>query len=98
MNRLNKTESGVFMYYVISLLPKDLLLFIYFASLQLVSSECVAVAEGRPVLHHSAAFILWSFGINELIVVCFEYTVLLKYTLEGVSSVAFIITAHEQTQ
>ena len=46
-----------------------------------------------PVLHHNADYIyllvLW---VDGLILECFEYAVLLKYSLEGVS------TAHEQTQ
>ena len=38
------------------------------------------------------------FVINELRLGYFEYTVLLKKLLEGVSNIAFIITAHKQTQ
>ena len=35
-------------------------------------------------LHHSQDYIFWSFRINELMLVCFEYTILLKPGLGGV--------------
>ena len=41
---------------------------------------------------------VWSFEIKERFLCCFEYTVLHEDLLEDVSSVAFIITAHKQTQ
>ena len=70
-------------------------LFVFAAA---VLSACVAVLKGLPVLHHSADCIFCYFGISDIILGCFEYTVLLKGMLEDVSSAAFIITAHEQTQ
>ena len=40
-----------------------------------------------------------SFGFKMLMQdYCFECAILLKYTLDGVSRVAFIITAHGQTR
>ena len=48
--------------------------------------------ERLPVLHHSADYISLSFGINELILGWFEYTMPLKDLLRCVSSVALNIT------
>ena len=39
--------------------------------------------KSLPVIHHDADYILWSFGINERMLVCFEYTNdLERYLLE----------------
>ena len=48
----------------------------------------VAVLRSLPILYHSADYIFLSFGIIELMLVCFEYTVLLKPWLGGVKDVA----------
>ena len=45
-----------------------------------------------------AFYIFQSFGTIGRILGCFEYTVLLKDLLEGVSNVEFIIAAHYLTQ
>ena len=50
------------------------------------------------VLHHSADYIFWSFGIIELMLVCFEYTILLKPALGRVREIAHFSISHEQTQ
>ena len=57
----------------------------------------VAALRSLPVLHHSADFIFWSFGIIELMLVCFEYTVLLKPWLGGVKDVALLSISQQQT-
>ena len=54
--------------------------------------------KSHPVLLNGANYIFISFGINKHILGCFEYTVLLMDLLEGVSSVAFIIAAQEETR
>ena len=51
-----------------------------------------------PVLHHSADYIFCFFGITELVLVCFEYTILLKPVLGVVRDVALFSISHEQTQ
>ena len=43
--------------------------------------------QGLPILY-SADYIFWSFGISELMLVCFEYAILLKPVLRGVTNVA----------
>ena len=53
----------------------------------------MAAVERLPVLHHSADYIVTSFGIIGPIVVFLKIE--LMYTLEGVSSVANFITAYE---
>ena len=30
--------------------------------------------QSLPVIHHGADYIFWSFGTNELMLVCFSYT------------------------
>ena len=63
------------------------------------SVKCrVAALKRLPVLHHRADHIYWSFGIIELMPVCFEYTVVLKPALEGVRDVALFSIRHEQTE
>ena len=92
-------ESGIFVSCLICLIASKgsafQNLFVFAAA---VLSACVAVLKGLPVLHHSADCIFCYFGISDIILGCFEYTVLLKGMLEDVSSAAFIIAAHEQTQ
>ena len=48
-------------------------------------------------IYHESYF-FWSFMINELIRGCFEYLILFQDLPEVVSSVTFIITAHEHTE
>ena len=43
-------------------------------------------------LHHSQDYIFWSLRINELMLVCFEYTILLKPGLGGVRDVHFSVS------
>ena len=50
------------------------------------------------LFHHSADYIFWSFGTIELMLVCFEYTILLKPELGGVREIAHFSISHEQTQ
>ena len=56
---------------------------------------CVMAIKSLPIRHHSADYSFRSFGINELILVCFEYTytILVKPTQGDTSS-----SSHEQTQ
>ena len=57
---------------------------------------CVAALKGHyPHIHRSADSLL-SCGINDLILCCVDYTVLLKDLLEGMNSVVFINTAHDR--
>ena len=61
--------------------------------------ECrVAALKSLPVLHHNADYIFWSFGIIEIMLVCFEYTILFKPALGGVRDVALFSISHEKTQ
>ena len=53
MNRLNKTESAIFVSLMWSLLPKDPHSILILSSLQLVLCRVVAVKR-LPVHHHSA--------------------------------------------
>ena len=48
MNRLVKTESGIFISWVISLLPKDIIFKTYLSSLQLMLRACVAALKVSP--------------------------------------------------
>ena len=57
----------------------------------------VAAVERQTVLYYSANYIFSSSGIIGLIVVS-ENGVLLMYTMEGVSSIANLITAYEESQ
>ena len=97
MERLNKTESGMFAPCMISLLLNDLL----FQNLLIVIATgvkcCAAVHYSLPVLHHSADYIFWFTGINELMIVCFEYT-MPKSALGGVRDVALLSISHEHNQ
>ena len=58
-------------------------------------SACVAALKSIAVLHHNADYIFWFFGVNEFILDCFDYAMLLKDLLEDVNSVTLIITAHD---
>ena len=66
MNRLNKTEFAIFIYFIRSLLPRGQTnqnLFIF-------SAAGVVPCDGRktsPVHYSSADYIFWSFGITECI-------------------------------
>ena len=51
---------------------------------------CVTTLNCLPVLHNNADYIFWSFVINEPMLVCFEYTILLKPALGGVRHVAHL--------
>ena len=59
-------------------------------SLRWALSHCVGFVMSR--------LIFLSFGIIELMLVCFEDTVLLKPALEGVRDVVFFSVSPEQTQ
>ena len=51
-----------------------------------------------PVHHHSADYIVWSFGITGFILSYLENIILLKPTLGGVVSAGHFIAGHENTQ
>ena len=74
MNRLNKSESAIFVSLVCSLLPEDL------HSELILSSSHLALCR-LPVQHHSEYYILLSFGIIGLILCKFENRVPLKPVL-----------------
>ena len=65
MNRLNTTESAIFIYLVYPLLPWDLTIQNLFP-LQMVLCRMAAVKR-LPVHHHSVNYIFLSFGIIEFI-------------------------------
>ena len=77
MNRLNRTESAIFVSLICSLLPEDLQSELILSSLQLVLCRLSAV-KCLPVHNHSADYVFWPFGI----------IVPLKPVLGGVGSVA----------
>ena len=52
----------------------------------------VAALKCLPVLHPSAYYLFWSFGITELVLVCFEYTMLLKPALVGLEMLHFSVS------
>ena len=56
MNRLNKTESAIFVSLMSYLLPEDLYSELILSSLQLVLC-CVAAVKRLSVHHHSADYI-----------------------------------------
>ena len=62
MNRLNKTESAIFVSFMRSFLQDDLYSELIISLLQLVLC-CVAAVKRLPVDHHSADDIFCSFGI-----------------------------------
>ena len=68
-NRLNTTESPIFIYLAYSLLPRDLTIQNLFFSTAAGVVPCVTVKHSPPpsVHHHSADYIFWSFGINDFI-------------------------------
>ena len=66
MNRLNKTDSFIFVSLVCSLFPENLHSELILSSVQLVLC-LVAAVERLPVHHHSTEYIFWSFWIIGLI-------------------------------
>ena len=82
MNRLNKTESAIFVSLICFLLPKDLHSELISSSLQLVLCRMAAVKR-LPVHHHSADYVFSVFWIIGLILSPFENRVLLKPVLGG---------------
>ena len=54
--------------------------------LSIESRKCMPCGASKSLLvfHHSADYIFWSFGIIELMLVCSEYTILLRPALGGV--------------
>ena len=56
MNRLNKTESAMFVSLICSLFPGDLYSELFLSSMQLVLCR-VAAVKRLPVHHHSAGYI-----------------------------------------
>ena len=83
MNRLNKTESGIFVSLVCSLRTEDLHSELILSSLQLVLCR-VADVKRLPVHHHSTdSIIFMSFGIIWLILSQYENRVPLKPVLRG---------------
>ena len=66
MNRLNKTESAIFVSLMRFLLPEDLHLEFILSSLLLVLCR-VAAVKRLPVHHHSADYIFLVLGIIGLI-------------------------------
>ena len=82
MNKLNLTESDIFISLMYSVLPKALTiqnLFIFTAAdvLRVAAVKCL------PLHHHSADDIFWSFGITEVIFSHFENRVSLRPMLGG---------------
>ena len=98
MNRLNKTESAIFISLMCSLHPEDLHSDLISSSLQLVLFR-VAAVHHLPVHRHSADYIFSrDLGITEPILSQFENSFPLEPLLRGVGSVAPVHTAHKQTQ
>ena len=100
-NRLsswNKVSIILLILCMLSLLLKDLL----FQNILIVTAasvKCrVAALNSILVLHQSADYIFWSLMINELMLVCSEYKILLMPALGGVTDVAVFSISHEQTQ
>ena len=78
--RLNKTESAIFVSLICSLLPENLHSELILSSLQLMLCR-VAAVKRLSVYHHNQCrlYIFWSFGIIGLILSQFENRVLLKH-------------------
>ena len=75
MNRFNNPESGIFAPCVMSLLLKDLL----FHNKMIITAadvKCNMVALKVSPYFTDDTFV--SFGTNGIMLVCFEYTILLK--------------------
>ena len=87
MNRLNKTDSAVFVSLMCSVLPEDLHSKLILSLLQLVLCR-VAAVKRLPVHHHSADYLFWSFGIIGFILSQLENRAPLKPVLGGVGGVA----------
>ena len=99
MNRLNKTESGILYPSLYDFLASKGSLFQNLLIITTAGVKCCVVdLKSLPLLHHSADYIFWSFGIIELMLVCFEYTILLKQALGGMKDVALFSISHEQIQ
>ena len=101
MNRLNKTESAIFVSLVCSLLLEDLQTELIFIFTELVLCH-VAAVKRLPVYQYSADYIFRSFGIIGLNLCQFENSVRMKSALgEGEGGawavLPHFITAHEQT-
>ena len=62
MNRLNRSESAIFVSLICSLLPEDLQSELILSSLQLALCRVSAV-KCLPVHNHSANYVFWPFGI-----------------------------------
>ena len=97
MNRLNKTESAIFVSLMCSLLSEDMHSELILSLLQLMLCR-VAAVKRLSVQHHSADYIFLSFGIIWLILSQFENRVRLKPVLGAWALLHHHITTHEQTQ
>ena len=80
MNRLNKTESAIFVSLVCSLLLEDLQTELIFIFTELVLCH-VAAVKRLPVYQYSADYIFRSFGIIGLNLCQFENSVRMKSAL-----------------
>ena len=58
-----------------------------------LTTQWIFIKLTPPVRHHRADYIFWSFGILELMLICFEYTILLTLELGGVRDVAQFLTS-----
>ena len=96
MNRLNKTESVVFLYCRFSLFRKDL----FFPDYLEVATAVIEPRGGGktfPVHRYSVDIFFIILVLQEYLVLT-ESRILLKPRLGGMQIVALSISAHEQTQ
>ena len=98
MNRLNKTESAVFVFSYVFLASRGYSFRTYFIFI----AAAVVPCGGRKTSSHTYSkcrlYFFWSFGIFGLILSQFENSVPLELVLGAWAVLHHYITAHEQIQ